>query len=210
MNKSLPIFIIVFQMLCVAMPSMSADAVSGSELDVRTFRVPPDFLTRSGAPGNPTAMSVLTAAGISLPEGASAVFAPATSTLSVKNTRTNLTAIEAYVNRLTGFARQGRPEQQSTRILMDITLTLQGYELPKKDATAILQTLDVRLDASTLLQQLVKARATIVKLGTLKTTNGARASIEEKNFSLEMEPISGADVRFDLPEPCFPQRELEE
>lgn len=94
------------------------------------------------------------------------------------------------------FATLLASAQQGTRIPMDITLVLQGYELPKKDAAAIMQGTGVLLDPAMLLQQLAKARAKIVKLGTLKTNNGERAVVREKSFELEMDPISGVDSRF--------------
>jgi general secretion pathway protein D len=98
---------------------------NNTEMFNRTYRVPPDFLTQSGgggaapapAPGGdpfatpapgaasglatrPTAQVVLTQQGITFPEGASASFTPATSTLVVRNTQPNLDLIEAYVEEL--------------------------------------------------------------------------------------------------------------
>lgn len=98
---------------------------NNTEMFNRTYRVPPDFLTQSGgggaapapaagadpfanpAPGaasglatRPTAQVVLTQQGITFPEGASASFTPATSTLVVRNTQPNLDLIEAYVEEL--------------------------------------------------------------------------------------------------------------
>lgn len=97
---------------------------NNTEMFNRTYRVPPDFLTQAGvnaapapaagndpfatpAPGaasglatRPTAQVVLTQQGITFPEGASASFTPATSTLVVRNTQPNLDLIEAYVEEL--------------------------------------------------------------------------------------------------------------
>lgn len=75
----------------------------------QTFKVPPDFL--SSSTGNPfdspplenpgskvprSARSVLEAAGILFPEGASALYDPVQSRLIIRNTRRNLDLVEAY------------------------------------------------------------------------------------------------------------------
>lgn len=100
---------------------------SSTEMFTRTYRVPPDFLAAGGgggaaapaaapaadpfaapAPGTggsglaarPTAKDVLTGAGITFPEGASASFTAATSTLVVRNTQPNLDLVETYVEEL--------------------------------------------------------------------------------------------------------------
>ena len=102
----------------------------GTEQYTRTFKVPPDFLSSAGsdagggapagaapapdpfaaagktaAPASSigtraTAKDILTNNGIAFPEGASAVFIPATSQLIVKNTQPNLDNIEAFVESL--------------------------------------------------------------------------------------------------------------
>lgn len=99
---------------------------SSTEMFTRTYRVPPDFLVAGGgggaaapaapaadpfaapAAGNggsalsarPTAKDVLTGAGITFPEGSSASFTAATSTLVVRNTQPNLDLVETYVEEL--------------------------------------------------------------------------------------------------------------
>lgn len=97
---------------------------SSTEMFTRTYRVPPDFLSQAGgvapaaaapaadpfaapAPGagsglspRATAKDVLTGAGITFTDGASASFTPATSTLVVRNTQPNLDLIETYVDEL--------------------------------------------------------------------------------------------------------------
>ncbi|WP_395741963.1 tol-pal system YbgF family protein [Prosthecobacter sp.] len=65
-----------------------------SEVITRTFLVPPNFLTSGG--GKPqSAQQVLEASGVPFPQGASAVFNPARSQLTVHNTRANLALVEA-------------------------------------------------------------------------------------------------------------------
>lgn len=99
---------------------------SSTEMFTRTYRVPPDFLAAGGGGGSappaapaadpfaapaagnggsalasrPTARDVLTGAGITFPEGASASFTAATSTLVVRNTQPNLDLVETYVEEL--------------------------------------------------------------------------------------------------------------
>ena len=97
---------------------------SSTEMFTRTYRVPPDFLSQAGAaapaaaapaadpfaapaPGGgsglsprATAKDVLSGAGITFPEGSSASFTAATSTLVVRNTSPNLDLIETYVEEL--------------------------------------------------------------------------------------------------------------
>lgn len=100
---------------------------SSTEMFTRTYRVPPDFLAAGGGGGaaapaaapatdpfaapavgnggstlaaRPTAKDVLTGAGITFPEGSSASFTAATSTLVVRNTQPNLDLVETYVEEL--------------------------------------------------------------------------------------------------------------
>ncbi|WP_395749421.1 hypothetical protein [Prosthecobacter sp.] len=69
---------------------------NSSEQVTRTYRVPPDFLS-AGGQGFRSARQVLEGAGITFPEGATANYFPANSTLVVRNTVPNLDLIEAYV-----------------------------------------------------------------------------------------------------------------
>jgi len=100
---------------------------SSTEMFTRTYRVPPDFLAAGGGGGaaapaaapaadpfaapsagsggsalapRATAKDVLTGAGITFPDGASASFTAATSTLVVRNTQPNLDLVETYVEEL--------------------------------------------------------------------------------------------------------------
>jgi general secretion pathway protein D len=101
----------------------------GSEQYTRTFKVPPDFLTSTGNAGEapaapaappdpfapkgaaagggasgiqarPNARQILEGAGITFPEGSSAVFNASTSQLVVKNTQPNLDLVESFVDSL--------------------------------------------------------------------------------------------------------------
>jgi tetratricopeptide (TPR) repeat protein len=96
---------------------------NASEMQTRTYRVPPDFLTAGGddfgaaaAPADPfaaggdtpkrgtglvarkTAKQILESQGITFPEGASASFNPATGQIVVRNTQPNLDLAEAMVS----------------------------------------------------------------------------------------------------------------
>lgn len=78
-----------------------------------------------------------------------------------------------------------------------ITVVVEGYELSKKDAAAILNTHELRLDAAVLFKQAVRAGAKVVKLGTLKTTSGSRAVAREKGKpQVEVECVVGSDGQF--------------
>jgi hypothetical protein len=78
------------------LPELPSPAGDPDALEVRFFRVPPDFLTFGGE-AKKTAKEVLEDVGITFPKGTSATFIPATSQLVVKNTRTNLELVAAYV-----------------------------------------------------------------------------------------------------------------
>ena len=98
--------------------------VDSNELYTRSFRVPPSFLSSGGSgdgggaavaddpfaaadPGGgttlarpKTATEILSMQGITFPDGASAFFNPATSTLVVRNTQQNMELIEVFVQNM--------------------------------------------------------------------------------------------------------------
>lgn len=76
----------------IALPS--PPPADPNELEVRFYRVPPDFL---GNEAKMTAKEILESNGIIFPKGSSATFIPASSQLVVKNTRANLELIDAWV-----------------------------------------------------------------------------------------------------------------
>lgn len=91
---------------------------------IQSYKVPPDFLS---APGNergkdkakPAAQSILEAAGVPFPEGATAVYDPLHSKLIVRSTQESLDLVEAYVTGLDG------PRWPST-----VTYTAQIFQGP--------------------------------------------------------------------------------
>lgn len=68
----------------------------------QSYKAPPDFLSSANVEGKkkPTAQSVLEAAGIPFPKGATAIFDPAHALLIVHSTQENLDLVEAYVTGL--------------------------------------------------------------------------------------------------------------
>lgn len=117
---------------------------NNTEMFNRTYRVPPDFLNAGAAGGGaaapvaaadpfaapggaaggsglaakPTAKDVLSAQGITFPDGASASYTAATSTLVVRNTQPNLDLIESYVEELN---KQGPKQVVITSKFVEVT-----------------------------------------------------------------------------------------
>jgi len=105
-----------------------ATTISETELYQRTWSVPPDFKARlggsdiggggGGAADDPfgsdadggapakveTIQEMFIKAGVAFPEGATATFIPATSTLVVRNTASNIDIIESIVEKITNTA----------------------------------------------------------------------------------------------------------
>jgi hypothetical protein len=69
-----------------------------SEIKVRTFKVPADFLTANATAEHQTAVDILTAHGIRFPDGASATFLPSSSSLVVRNTEPELSQVEMLLD----------------------------------------------------------------------------------------------------------------
>ncbi|MEM6916389.1 MAG: LysM peptidoglycan-binding domain-containing protein [Verrucomicrobiota bacterium] len=89
--------------------------VAGGELFTNAYSVPPTFLhtgdpfaENEGSDAQPTnAKEILETAGISFPEGASAIYVPKTSQLVVRNTEEQMELVEAYVEAIkTGIEKQ--------------------------------------------------------------------------------------------------------
>lgn len=82
---------------CVGLQAADPAAQTSGAQQTRVFKVPPDFL-----PPGLTAMDLLTTLTIPFPDGASAVFNPATSQLIVRNTAANLERVEEELKALKG------------------------------------------------------------------------------------------------------------
>ena len=94
---------------------------NASEQYTRSFRVPSNFLTADGA-GHQTAKQVLEAAGITFPEGSSAIYNNKSSQLVVRNTQPNLDLVEAFVDSVS----KNEMQIKSGLIPLDITLPETG------------------------------------------------------------------------------------
>ena len=144
-----------------------------AELYTKVFRVPPDFLNLAGgtdAGTKSTALHVLNQAGIQFPEGGSAFFSSATSTLTVRHTPAGLDLIEQFVESFL---------PQSPKV---INLRAEIYRLPKAQALAVAESLDTKLDATeaikTLRAQAGKPNgAILVAAPSMQTRSGQRARV---------------------------------
>lgn len=78
---------------------LGTSAWAGEDLFTNSYLVPPTFLANDqSSPARPTAKEKLEAAGISFPDGASAVYNPATSQLIVRNTKEQMELVGAYID----------------------------------------------------------------------------------------------------------------
>ena len=84
--------------LCLA-TAIGAVPLCGEESDLLTniYVVPPTFRSVE-IDQRPTAIEILSSAGIPFPEGGSAVYDPATSRLIVRNSAENMDLVEAYID----------------------------------------------------------------------------------------------------------------
>lgn len=81
------------------------DAKSGdAKLQIRTYRVRPDFMTAREDFKGKTAKEILEFLGISFPEGGSAVFIPKSSMLIVKSTTAELDHVDRLLDQLSAHA----------------------------------------------------------------------------------------------------------
>ncbi len=172
-----------------------APADTESELYTRGFRVPPDFLSSGvsggadstdggGGPftaGNAvggsalrpkaTAIDILKQLGIPFPENASAFFSAATSTLTVRNTPSNLDLVAQFVEGISG------------RQVKMINLRAEFYRMPKADALALLDQVESQPDASAGVAKLREIAATSQKIKllaapTLLTRSGQQVRMQ--------------------------------
>jgi phage baseplate assembly protein gpV len=147
----------------------------------RRFKVPPDFLATAAAGGpepsaspryeRVTAQDVLSAAGVSFPEGASATYDPITSTLIVKNTVENLRLIESYTEEL---VKNGPKTLVLTAHLLDGPESLLRESLER----SLTQT-DHRGEMQRLFDSIATSKVT--SLGTLRVESkgGTRATAKQ-------------------------------
>jgi hypothetical protein len=198
MNLKLLLAAIVCQLLVLA-AAADTPAVAANVQLTKVFKVPPDFLTTGSPDGKSTALTILKAAGIDFPEGASAAFNPATSQLIVRNTESNLKAVEAFVDKLMkklGTAMMVGATGLPARVPIYITVSVQCYEIAKKDPL-VAEAQTARLDAKKPLQKIgalaARGMAKVVALPTVSARSGRRATTSNGDIWMQMECIIGPD-----------------
>ena len=126
-------------------------AANDTELFTRVYRVPPSFLNLFGGRGlnsdgtpqpRAAAIDMLKQSGVDFPEHATAFFSPATSTVTVRNTKSNLDLVSQFIDSI------------SNQLPRMINVRAEFYRLPKKDGLALLDELDSELDATAALKKL--------------------------------------------------------
>lgn len=76
-----------------------------------------------------------------------------------------------------------------------LTLTVDAYTLPQKDAAPILLATPAQTGGNRLLEVVTNAHAKVEKLGTIQTTSGKRATSQDskQNTRLEADIVLGPD-----------------
>jgi hypothetical protein len=175
--------------------------------ETRRFKVPPDFLA-AGAGGGPeqaapryeraTVQDVLSGAGISFPEGASASYNPVTSTLTVKNTVENLELIESYTEELT---KNGPKTAVLTAYLLDGPESL----LRESTKTCLPQT-DHRGEMQRLLDSISTGKVTSLGTMRVEAKGGTRATAKQ---ATEHTHVTEVGVNADgIPRLTAPRRDV--
>ncbi|MGV3662794.1 MAG: hypothetical protein ACO1TE_21600 [Prosthecobacter sp.] len=172
---------------------------------VRTFRVPPDFLSigdtspapaQADVPANPffptpaagasashpkarkTAKQILESQGITFPEGSSATFVASTGTLLVRNTQPNLDLVEAFCD--CRCIRPHIPVAITAQVLQGpgaLLRRIAAQAAPLNDHRAMLDELLAAVKAG-MVQHLDTAR--------IETRSGTRAATEQGRESTEL------------------------
>ncbi len=211
---------------CVGLKDDALPPVEEStKLLTRTFKVPPDFLSDGKpptdpfsdeskgrtAPGKKTAKDFLAGRGIPFPEGAAAVYNPATSQLVVRNTTANMDRIDLELESLRGERETGGTQVYVTTKWVELDAA-PGLEIPSTPGPKA----ELRLDDGSLLtdpqfQAVIRALsqtkgADLMSAPSITTKLGQRASVEvineipSKNINKEsQEPAADfTGVRTDL------------
>lgn len=120
-----------------------------TELYTNVYQVTPDFL-KSGGKEATTVLEILKNAGITFPEGASAIFNPETSQLIIRNTADQMELVEAYMLSLKDQAPPLSPEVEAylRKIESIILPSVEFVETPLMDAVELLHARSVELDAA--------------------------------------------------------------
>ena len=168
--------------------------------NTRTYHVPPDFLSVSGAEADGlglntrrSAKQILEAQGITFPEGATASFNPATSMLFVKNTNENLDLVEAFV---------GIILTDSPSAITFTTHVLQGPgSLLRKLTAQASGKSDHRAELDELLAAVKDGTVQHLNTARIETKSGTRATSTQASEHIA---VTGISVN-DKSEPAFKQ-----
>ena len=164
--------------------------------EIRTFHVPPDFISSSreiSMPARRSIRTILEAVGIVFPEGAYASYDPVAPTMTVKNTNKNLDQVEDYVASVTKNAPA--TVAITTHIVQGpgpLLRRLVHQASSKSDHRAELDEVLAAVKAGTV-QHLSNAR--------IETKSGTRATTEQ---GLKSPSVIGVDIN-DKGEPVFMQ-----
>lgn len=160
-----------------------------SGMVVKTFRVPPDFLSAgprdaAAAPADPfsaaapeptfmvrmTAQDILKAQGIPFPEGSSATFDRKTSKLTVVNLPANMAKVEEYI----GSHRSIRP----ANVQLHLHVVEAASGVVRKLARESLTVTDHRAAWQTLQAEITAERGRVVGVAAIETKSGQRCTAE--------------------------------
>ena len=170
-----------------------ASPIDPNAWNTRMFRVPPDFL--SSGPGAPrrTAKWILEGQGIPFPEGATASFNPASSTLFVKNTNENLLLVDEYIASISRLA---------PKVIAFTTHVLQGPGplLRRLTAQAAAKS-DHRAELDELLAAVKAGTVQHLNTARIETNSGTRATSTQASEHIA---VTGISVN-DKSEPAFEQ-----
>jgi hypothetical protein len=157
----------------------------GGGLETRSYKLPPDFMSRNPADDDETETdpfetprsrqrtkpNILEANGITFPEGSSASFNCATSTLVVRNTLKNLALVERFVNEINNTLPK-------TAVLTTHVLQAPGPLLRRLTAQAASKS-NHRAELDELLAAVKKGEAQTLGTNRIETKPGVRAATQQ-------------------------------
>jgi len=168
----------------------------GGGLETRSYKLPPDFMSRNPADDDETETdpfetprsrqrtkpNILEANGITFPEGSSASFNPATSTLVVRNTLKNLALVERFVNEINNTLPK-------TAVLTTHVLQAPGPLLRRLTAQAASKS-NHRAELDELLAAVKKGEAQTLGTNRIETKTGNRASTQQGRKHAALSEVS--------------------
>ncbi len=168
----------------------------GGGLETRSYKLPPDFMSRNPADEDETETdpfetprrrqrtkpNILEANGITFPEGSSASFNPATSTLAVRNTLKNLALVERFVNEINSTLPK-------TAVLTTHVLQAPGPLLRRLTTQAASKS-NHRAELDELLAAVKKGEAQTLGTNRIETKPGNRASTQQGRKHAALSEVS--------------------